>query len=164
MLSYNTILAIQVLHLLNRADKEGLSISNIKYRAGLNAMSIGWVVRQFCKCGWLASGSKSRYIISTDLGSKTLYDVVIAMDKILVLGYHSNHHQVPFWGQAAKESIPHTVGFNEGIGRRLRDTLKSITVMELITKAETDKSMAHRKKRDRRPGDMLWNLNEKRQG
>jgi len=136
MLSYKTILAIQILFLLNKEEKKGLSISDLKLRAKLNALGIGQAVRQLIKYGWLASDNRNRHSVTAHARTRTLYDLVLVMDGAIVMGQNVNPDEIPFWGTTAKECIPHTVKFNEGIGRRFEDMLKNITVLELITEVE----------------------------
>ena len=80
MLSYNVILAIQILHLLSRADKEGLSVSALKYKADMRPPGLPSVVRRLLKLGWLKREGRAGYLIAADLAEKTLYDLVTALD------------------------------------------------------------------------------------
>jgi hypothetical protein len=136
MLSYKTILAIQVLFLLNRADERGLTIADLKYEARLNATGIGHAVRQLCKRSWLVPGTKYRYTIAEDVKTRTLYDLVVVMDETVLLSQYVNREYVPYWGATAKEHIPHVVSFNEMLSLQFSQMLLSIKLKEIITGEE----------------------------
>jgi len=133
MLSYKTITAIQVLHVLHDAEC-GLTISNVKLRARLSGVSVGQTAHQLARCGWLDTDSRSRYSMTEHARNRTLYDLVLAMDGTIILGTNVDPNYVTFWGAEAKESIPHTISFNEGIKEQFVNMLRSVTIMELITK------------------------------
>jgi hypothetical protein len=132
MLSYKTILAIQILYLLHKADEGGLTISELKYQARLDVPGMGQAVRRLYQCHWLSSGTKYRYIIKTDLQTKTLYDLVMAMDGAVMLGAYIDKEYVPFWGAAAKELMPHMVDFNEILSLQFSKMLLHITLKDVI--------------------------------
>lgn len=149
MLSYATILAIQVLYLLNRADEKGLTISEMKYKARLDATGIGRAVRQLCKHGWLKSRSKYKYVATEVIRARTLHDLVIVMDGAVIMGVNTDPAVLPFWGATAQTAIPHAIRFNQHLGLQFSETLKNITLKELITGTilKADAQMANTKPR-----------------
>lgn len=135
MLSYATILAIQVLYLLNRVDEQGSTISEMKYKARLDATGIGRTVRRLCKHGWLKSRSKYKYVyVATEvIRTRTLHDLVIVMDGAVIMGVNIDSALLPFWGATSQTAIPHAIRFNQHLGLQFSETLKNITLKELIT-------------------------------
>ena len=137
MLSYNVILAIQILHLLSRADKEGLSVSALKHKADMRPPGLPSVVRRLLKLGWLKREGRAGYLIAADLAEKTLYDLVTALDgEAPTLGRindRKEHH--PLWGERAKEKIPHAMAFDQRLGGLLNERLRNTGMMELITES-----------------------------
>lgn len=136
MLSYKTILAVQVLAILNREEGCKYSITELKAKSGLQYTEVGRVVRQLIKYGWLTSNSKNKHSITEYMRTRTLYDLVLITDGGVIMGFNVDQAYLPFWGETAKKSIPHAIRFNEELCQRTEDMLQSITIMELITEVQ----------------------------
>lgn len=127
MLSFKTIVAIQMLHALCSSGSRGLSISGLKTVTGINHVEMGQLLLSLRRAGWVTS-ARNRHHLSTDLSQHTLYELALVTDSKLQLG---SRVLVNHWGELARE-LPNAVGIDNMLEKELTEKLSHITLGELI--------------------------------
>lgn len=131
MLSYRTIIAIQLINILHQAEGKRFSITDMKVKIRLDGNGIGQIIRQLNKNGWVDSNTGNKYWLVADLGKKTLYDLVMAIDGHIQLNAHVS---LPHWASDAENELPNAIRINEELNKSVVQVLKKVTIRELIKK------------------------------
>lgn len=132
MLSYNTLLAIQLLHVLHKAKGRMLTIGELKYECHICASgnAVGRVIRHLRKEGWVQGDYRSRYRLAVDPDDKSLLDLVIDMDEEIRLG---SHILTGCWNVINDDELSRVSDVNEWLRKECAACLKGINLGELIS-------------------------------
>lgn len=133
MLSNNTLLAIQLLHVLHAAKDRMWTITGLKYECQVwnlgNAASR--VMRHLRKEGWVECDSRNRYRLVVDLDRKNLLDLVIDMDEEIRLGCRASGR---CRDMITRGELPRAREVNERLREDFTERLKSINLGDLIVR------------------------------
>ncbi|MCD7940395.1 MAG: hypothetical protein LUH50_10220 [Bacteroides intestinalis] len=131
MLSYNILVAIQLLHVLQKSEKRALSITELKQECLYHdsGSTTGRIVRILCKEGWVESNCKYKYRLIADLPQKSLLDLVMIIDNRVQM-YGTMGYEL--WGMTAQRELLHAIEMNERLRRDFITRLENINLSELF--------------------------------
>ena len=142
MLSYNTLVAIQLLHVLQKSKNRPLSITELKGECLFHDSggTTGRIVRILCKEGWVDSNYRYKYRLVADLPEKSLLDLVMIIDnKVQLCGYAGPG----FWGMTAHRELSRAIEMNDRLRKDFIIRLGNINLSGLLASgkmAETTRS------------------------
>lgn len=131
MLSYNTLLALQLLHVLHKSGGRMMSISELRYE-GLSCdpgNAAGRVMRHLRSRGWVESDHQSRYRLAVDPDYKSLLDLVSDIDGEVRLGGNT---LAGYWGMAPCNELPRVSEVAERLRKDFVAALDNINLGELL--------------------------------
>lgn len=133
MLSYNTLIAIHLIHVLHRSEGRRLAISEIKYEGRFYdpGNAAGRVMRLLRKEGWVECDYRNRYRLAVDPDQKSLLDLVIDMDEEIRLGGNA---QAGYWSMAACGELLPVSDLSELLRKEFAVRLENINLGTLIAK------------------------------
>ena len=132
MLSYNTIVAIQLLHVLQKFKYRPMSITELKQECLLHDMSnvVGKIMRMLFKHGWVKNDCKSKYWLVVDLLQKNLLELTMIIDNNRI--QLCNHVGFNCWGNAAQREMHHAIDLNDQLCKWFSVKLETINLGELV--------------------------------
>ena len=136
MLSYNTLVAIQLLHVLQKSQNCPLSITELKEECLYHdsGSTTGRIVRILCKEGWVDSNCKYKYRLVADLPQKSLLDLVRIIDhRVQLCGYAGP----AFWGKTAQRELPRAIEMNERLRKDFITRLGDINLSGLLASGKS---------------------------
>lgn len=129
MLSFKTIMALQVLSVLQSSDSRRLNNRELKAAIGLDNNGVAAALRALKREGWVDYGASGYYRLAIDPEGKTLYDLVLATEGVIQLG---SRVCLLYWGRKAGTLCPGAVEADRALQERMAESLKSIRIGELI--------------------------------
>lgn len=135
MLSFGTIVAIQLIAVLNKHRDRGLKLTDLKDQTKFNNFSVNQVVRKLKQRKWIMPKGLSSNVLVIDPEEKTLYDLVVAVDGGVRLG---SQIAAENWGSGAREKLLGSVRINERLAEDFSATLKNISLLDMIVEEEVN--------------------------
>ena len=136
MLSYNTIVAIQLLHVLQKFKHRPMSITELRQECLLHDMSnvAGKIMRPLYRQGWVTSNCRSKYWLVTDLLQKNLLELTMIIDNNRI--QLCNHVGFNCWGNAAQKEMHNAIDLNEQLRKWFSVQLETVNLGELVASNE----------------------------
>lgn len=136
MLSYNTIVAIQLLHVLQKFKHRPMSMTELRQECLLHDMGnvAGKIMRTLYRQGWVKNDYKSKYWLVADLLQKNLLELIMIIDNNRI--QLCNHVGFSCWGNAAQKEMHHAINLNEQLRKWFSFKLETINLGELVASDE----------------------------
>jgi len=143
MLSYETILAIQILYVLHRSGTRGAGMAEILLSTGLDSGELTAAVRRLKIDGWLVcvKGDWNKKALAPRTLTRTLYELTITMEGGVRQGEHRREDCWRHWSPLAERQVPRAVQTDRELARLITDKLKGITIEDLITQVEPKRNV-----------------------
>lgn len=142
MLSYNTLVAIQLLHVLRKSKNCPLSITELKQECLYHdsGSTTGRIIRILCREGWVDSNCRYKYRLVADLPQKSLLELVMIIDnRIQLCGYAGPGA----WGVTACRELSRVIEMNERLREDFIARLGSINLCEFLAWGNTAEITGH---------------------
>ena len=132
MLSYNTIVAIQLLHVLQKFKHRPMSMTELRQECLLHDMGnvAGKIMRTLYKQGWVSNNCRSKYWLVVDLLQKNLLELTMIIDNNRI--QLCNHVGFSCWGNVAQKEMHHAIDLNEQLCKWFSVKLETVNLGELV--------------------------------
>jgi hypothetical protein len=132
MLSYHTIVAIQLLHVLQKHKQRPMNVTELKQKCLLRDFgnAAGRILRTLYRQGWVDSNCRSKYWLVVDLLQKNLLELCLIIDNNRI--QLCNHVGINCWGEAAQKEMLHAIDLNEQLRQRFTLQLASVNLGRLV--------------------------------
>lgn len=129
MLSFKTIIAIQLLRLIQNAGGKGLTVTDLKVLTGLQNVAVSQSILLLKKNNWVDCIRGNRYGITIRLGNKSLYDLVMLIDGKIQLACHVG---LEHWGNGSHETMQEAMKINKGLHDSVKKMLQKVKLSDMI--------------------------------
>lgn len=129
MLSYKSIIAIQLLQVIQDAGDNGFTVTELKQVTGLQGTAVSRAVFLLKRKGWVDLKRGYHYRISTSVEDATLYDLVEAIDGRIQL---ASHVELNPWGYGADKILWRAMELNQNIHDSVKAMLQKIKLTHLL--------------------------------
>lgn len=132
MLSYNTIVAIQLLHVLQKFKHRPMSMTELRQECLLHDMGnvAGKIMRTLYRQGWVNNNCRSKYWLVVDLLQKNLLELTMIIDNNRI--QLCNHVGFSCWGNVAQKEMHHAIDLNEQLCKWFSVKLETVNLGELV--------------------------------
>ena len=132
MLSYNTIVAIQLLHVLQKFKHRPMSMTELRQECLLHDMGnvAGKIMRTLYRQGWVSNNCRSKYWLVVDLLQKNLLELTMIIDNNRI--QLCNHVGFSCWGNVAQKEMHHAIDLNEQLCKWFSVKLETVNLGELV--------------------------------
>lgn len=132
MLSYNTIVAIQLLHVLQKFKHRPMSMTELRQECLLHDMGnvAGKIMRTLYRQGWVSNNCRSKYWLVVDLLQKNLLELTMIVDNNRI--QLCNHVGFSCWGNVAQKEMHHAIDLNEQLCKWFSVKLETVNLGELV--------------------------------
>ena len=133
MLSYNTIVAIQLLHVLQKFKHCPMNITELKQKCLLHDVGhvTGRIMRSLYRQGWVTSNCRSKYWLVTDLLQKNLLELILIIDNNRI--QLCSHVGFNCWGEAARKKMHNAIDLDEQLRKWFTVQLETVNLGELVS-------------------------------
>lgn len=140
MFSYNTLIAIQLIHALHHSKGRRLTISELKNESRLQSLgyAVGRVVRLLKRGGWVVGDYRNRIRLAIDPEQKNLLELVIDIDEEIRLGSNA---LVGYWNMTGCGELPRVRAMSEQLRRNFIDSLDNISLGSLIANPDGNNAL-----------------------
>lgn len=136
MLSYKTIIAIQLLQIIQDSGDKGYTVTELKQLTGLQGTAVSRAVILLKRRGWVGLRRSSyRYQISTSVEDASLYDLVMAIDGRIQL---AGHVELKHWGFNADLFLGEAIKLNQEIHDTVKAMLQKIKLTNILKEKEIE--------------------------
>lgn len=150
MISYCTLMATRLLHALHNSGERPLAIAELTQKMGIArpaqkmrvfdaAYVAGRVIRHLKEKGWVECDYRYRYTLAVDLYEKSLFDLVLDIDKEIHLGSSAS---AGLWDIGSCDGLPRLKAVSVRLRSDLICKLGGINLGELVTGHPADKIYA----------------------
>lgn len=132
MLSYNTIVAIQLLHVLQKFKHRPMSMTELRQECLLHDMGnvAGKIMRTLYRQGWVSNNCRSKYWLVVDLLQKNLLELTMIIDNNRI--QLCNHVGFSCWGNVAQKEMHYAIDLNEQLCKWFSVKLETVNLGELV--------------------------------
>lgn len=133
MLSYHTIVAIQLLHVLQKHKQRPMNVTELKQKCLLRDFgnAAGRILRTLYRQGWVDSNCRSKYWLVVDLLQKNLLELCLIIDNNRI--QLCSHVGFNCWGHAAQKDMHHAIDLNDQLREWFSMQLASVNLGELVS-------------------------------
>ena len=132
MLSCHTIIAIQLLHVLEKHKQRPMNVTELKQECLLNDRggTAGRILRTLHRQGWVGRSCSAKYWLDVDLQEKNLLELVLIIDNNRI--QLCSHVSIDCWGGVAQKEMRHMIDLDERLRQQFCVQLASVNLGRLV--------------------------------